>query len=838
MHDVHQTTSGLNFADYNLLLVGLSYLIAAIASYAGLSLAQQVRSAMGRSRIVWLLGGAVAMGLGVWAMHFIAMLALDMQMPVRYDLSKTGLSLFFAVAASGLALSLVTRKQLYLRALLFSGSMMGIGIAAMHYTGMAAMHVAATLTYKPIVFAASILVAVVVAIAALWLVFYHSKPGERSARRHLFKFASAGVMGAAIVGMHYTGMAAAQFGHIETESAVPIGVAGEIGSTDLGTSVGVATLLILGLALVSTVLGTRFSQQEASLKLSRQRFRSLFDNHPDAIFTVDTAGQVMSANAVCIDELGFSTEKPVDVRLTSLLGEESLLTATAALRKSLSGEAQHFEATFVREGRAPFAAIVTLVPNIIGQTVESVFFIVKDVTETKALAVQLEHQAFHDPLTGLPNRALFLDRLGVALEREKRNPENGFAAIFLDFDHFKKINDSYGHAAGDVLLVGIGERLQNCLRPADTAARMGGDEFTLILEDIHSPRDAVFVAERVQKALAAPFNVQDQLIAISASMGIVTSEAGYTHPDEIVRDADIAMYQAKARGKACYAVFDVSMRERTLALLALEGDLRAALRDEQFELFYQPIVHTTSGIVSGFEALIRWQHPKLGFVAPGEFIPLAEDLGLIGHIDRWVVATACKQLKLWQSQNRRQFTLSVNISGGQFERPDFVGFIQSTLTENALTPGQLHLEVTERLFVENSPRVLTALEQLRLLGVQLHIDDFGTGYSSLSYLQRFAAHTLKIDRSFVNRLDDDASAAELVQTIVNMAHHLGMNVVAEGIETEKQRQQLQKFGCEYTQGFLFSHPLPPTEIETFLQSVPLMQVLTTEHLSTSRGDAR
>lgn len=637
--------------------------------------------------------------------------------------------------------------------------------------------------------------------------------------------------------MHYTGMAAAQFTPVTLGTANQSATTGELGSSDLGISVAVATLLILGLALVSTVLGKHFTQQEVNLRLSRRRFQSLFDNHPDAIFTVDSAGHLTSANAACLNRFGLTTGKFEYLHVNALLDQDSLLTTTLTLRKALSGEAQHFEATFVREAGASFVALVTAVPNLIDQTVESVFFIVKDVTDTKALEGQLQHQAFHDPLTSLPNRALFLDRLGIALEREKRSPENAFAAIFLDFDHFKKVNDSYGHAVGDALLVGIGERLQACLRPADTAARMGGDEFTLILEDIHSPADAVAVAERVQRSLATPFQVDNQSIVISASMGIVTSEAGYAHPGEIIRDADIAMYHAKARGKACYAVFEVSMRERTLALLALEGDLKAALNEEQFEVYYQPIVHTTSGSVSGFEALIRWQHPKLGVVSPGEFIPLAEDLGLIGAIDRWVVTTACKQLKVWQSENRRQFTMSVNISGEQFESPTFVPFIQDNLMTNALTPGQLHLEVTERLFVENSPRVLQALEQLRLLGVQLHIDDFGTGYSSLSYLQRFAAHTLKIDRSFVNRLEDDASAAELVQTIVSMAHHLGMKVVAEGIETEKQRQQLQSFGCEYTQGFLFSHPLPAHEVEAFL-TVGGVGVLEGRDLDAQKCEAR
>jgi diguanylate cyclase (GGDEF)-like protein/PAS domain S-box-containing protein len=430
---------------------------------------------------------------------------------------------------------------------------------------------------------------------------------------------------------------------------------------------------------------------------------------------------------------------------------------------------------------------------------------------------QLLHDAFHDALTGLPNRALFLDRLGQAIERSKRHVERRFAVLFLDFDRFKVINDSLGHTIGDALLTALGRRLKPCLRPADTLARLGGDEFTILLEDITCLDDATKVAERIGQALLHPFVLHDHEIHISASIGIV-GESGYAGPNEALRDADIAMYRAKSLGKARYEVFDRAMRERALALMTLESDLRLALGRGQLQVHYQPIVEACGQQLVGFEALVRWQHPKHGIISPAEFISLAEETGLIIEIDRWVLAEACRQVRFWQDEfpTCGPVTLSVNLSSQQFIRPDLAAYVKQTLQDTGFAAANLKLEITETLLMNSSASVNEVLEHLRELGVQLYIDDFGTGYSSLSYLQRFSTDTLKIDRSFISKMSESEESAELVRTIISMAHNLGMQVVAEGIETAEQLASLRELRCEYAQGYLFAKPLEPTQAAEFL----------------------
>ena len=440
---------------------------------------------------------------------------------------------------------------------------------------------------------------------------------------------------------------------------------------------------------------------------------------------------------------------------------------------------------------------------------------------TKALEkanAQLRHDAFHDTLTGLANRALFHDRLFQALEREKRNPRNGFAVLYLDFDRFKVINDSLGHAAGDKLLVAVGERLRGCVRPADTVARLGGDEFTLLLEDTLTPDEAVRVAERIQGAFLEAIDLDGCGAHISVSIGIVSGKVGYSEVEEVMRDADIAMYRAKALGKARHVLFDTAMRERALNVLALENDLRRAVERGELKVHYQPIVAAADSRPTGFEALVRWEHTRHGNVSPAEFIPVAEETGLVIALDRFVLREACEQVAAWQRQfpNDPTLSLSVNFSSQQFLCSDLVAYVKDVLFETGFEAANLHLELTETVMVDTSPAVQQTLSDLKALGLQLHIDDFGTGYSSLSYLQHLPSQTLKIDRSFVLRMQDSPKGEELVHTIVKMAHNLGMTVVAEGVETETQRERLSSLGCEYLQGYLFSRPLPADAVAPFM----------------------
>lgn len=418
------------------------------------------------------------------------------------------------------------------------------------------------------------------------------------------------------------------------------------------------------------------------------------------------------------------------------------------------------------------------------------------------------HAAFHDSLTGLPNRAMFTELLKAEIESSKRRDHHLFAVLFLDLDRFKNINDSLGHTHGDLLLVAFAERLERALRPVDTLARFGGDEFAILLSGMHDATDAVRVAQRISEELSQPFVLDKNSAFATASIGIALSSSGYDRPEDILRDADTAMYRAKENGKARYEVFDHAMHARAVSRLQLESDLRRAVEEKQFCVYYQPIVSLETGRLAGFEALVRWNHPRRGLVSPADFIPVAEETGLIVPIGEWVLQEACKHIRECQTTfpGHRSLSLSVNLSARQVAQSDLLDRIKEALTVSKLSPHCLKLEITESVVMENAEAAALMFKQLRSLGVQLSIDDFGTGYSSLSYLHRFPLNYLKIDRSFVSRLTTDNDNA-IVRTISTLARNLGMEVIAEGIETEEQYQQLKMLGCEYGQGFLFSQPV-------------------------------
>ncbi len=419
-----------------------------------------------------------------------------------------------------------------------------------------------------------------------------------------------------------------------------------------------------------------------------------------------------------------------------------------------------------------------------------------------------------DALTGLPNRILFLDRLGRSLQRSKRRKDYLFAVIFLDLDRFKLVNDSLGHMIGDQLLIETAERLETSLRSIDTvarsgentAARVGGDEFILLLEDIKHVSDAMRVAERISAELSKPFNMNGHEVVVTASMGIALSATGYEHPEDLLRDADTAMNRAKSLGKARFEVFDPKMREQTISRLQLEIDLRRAIEQQEFENFYQPIISLSTGQIVGFEALVRWKHPTRGLVYPLEFIPIAEETNLIFPLGQWVLTEACRQMKAWQTRFGAMPTLSisVNLSTRQFLQPDLIEQIGGVLFETGLPPSSLKLEITESMIMGDPYSAAATLSQMKALDIQLGIDDFGTGYSSLSYLHRFPVDTMKVDRSFVSQMELKEENKQIVGTIVALAHNLGLDVVAEGVETAEQLELLKTLGCEYVQGFLFS----------------------------------
>lgn len=435
--------------------------------------------------------------------------------------------------------------------------------------------------------------------------------------------------------------------------------------------------------------------------------------------------------------------------------------------------------------------------------------IIYDITQRKRAEEQLIHDALHDALTGLPNRTLFIERVESALQQAKRCQDYLFAVLFIDLDRFKIVNDSLGHAVGDQLLNAIACLLKQCLRTTDTIARLGGDEFTILLDDVKDITDATRIAERLQAQLMSPFQLESHTLFTSASIGIVLSSTGYEQAADLLRDADIAMYRAKEQGKARYAIFDQVMYEQTLELLQLESDLRLALEGQEFCLHYQPITSLVTGRLTGFEALVRWLHPQRGLISPTKFIPVAEDTGLIVPLGEWVLREACRQLFAWQAQfpNLAPLTMSVNLASQQFREPNFINQLDQILAETGLDGGCLKLEITETMLMEYAQETINTLLQIRARKIQLSIDDFGQGYSSLSYLHRFPINTLKIDRSFVSQMNSDDENFEIVRTITTLAHTLGMDVIAEGVETVEQFAQLRALGCEFGQGYFFSRPL-------------------------------
>jgi diguanylate cyclase (GGDEF)-like protein len=433
---------------------------------------------------------------------------------------------------------------------------------------------------------------------------------------------------------------------------------------------------------------------------------------------------------------------------------------------------------------------------------------------------RLRRNALYDPLTDLPNRLLFMERLSHAILRARRRQDYLAAVLFLDLDRFKVVNDSLGHHAGDELLSAVAERLKACLRTEDTVARLGGDEFAVLLEDIGDIADATRVAERIQQEMNLPVNLSGYEVFTSASIGIALSSSAYARPEYLLRNADMAMYRAKTSGGARYDVFDRTMHAEALARLQLETDLRRAVERRDFRLHYQPIIALDTGRIAGFEALLRWQHPEQGPISPAEFIPVAEETGLILPIGRWVLGEACQQLQYWHAKfpGHPSLSMSVNLSVRQFSQPDLVGQVAQVLAETGLDPHQLKLEITESVIVENTDFATAMLSDLKALGVQVYMDDFGTGYSSLSYLHRLPLDALKIDRSFVSEMEQEGKHLQLVRTILTLAQSVGVSVVAEGVSTDEQLAVLRALRCEYGQGFLFSRAVDELAAEELLST--------------------
>jgi diguanylate cyclase len=684
---------------YNHWLVALSLVVAMLVSYTALRLAARVATSEGRGSRIWLAIGAIAMGVGIWSMHFVGMLAFSLPIPLAYDVSTTLISLAVAIGTSGFALMITSGQRLTLPRLAGSAVVMGVGISVMHYMGMAAITIVPGISYIPFLAALSVLIAIAASFVALWL-FFQLREGN-SLFQQLKRIAAAVVMGLAISGMHYTGMAATRFA---SGSFCRGGVT--LQNSWLAAAIGMFALGLLVVTLVTAVY-------DAHLQ-SKARIQAL---------------RLEQANA------------------------------------------------------------------------------------------ELHHQATHDALTGLPNRLLFIDRL----ERQIANAERDgrlFAVLVVDLDRFKVINDTLGHGAGDQLLIEIARRLSNALRATDTVARTGGDEFLLLLSDIREPADAATIAGNIVAELDKAVRIGGGAeVHTSASIGISMYSTDGSDSDALVAHADEAMYFAKQRGRNGFQFFSADMSVFSRERLDFESDLRRALSMKQFEVHYQPKIDVASGRMNSVEALLRWRHPTRGLIGPLEFIPLAEETGLILSIGEWVLCEACRQARRWQHQRLPFLRIAVNISPIHFRQSKFLDIVRAALLDNDLEPQYLEIELTEATVMDHAENSVQILEELSRMGVIVSIDDFGTGYSSMSYLRRFPIDKLKIDRSFIHDMTTNVDAASIVKAIISLAHSLRLKVVAEGVETAEQLVQLRELGCDQFQGFFRSAAVLPDEIEKFVQGI-------------------
>jgi diguanylate cyclase (GGDEF)-like protein len=671
---------------YSLPLVLASLFIASIASYTTLDLAERIRVLRNLNhRVYWLAGGALSMGLGIWSMHFIGMLSFSLPIPLGYDTSITTLSLLIAVAIAYFALDIATRHQLSWSRNVLSGALLGLGISAMHYSGMAAMRMDPGISYTPWILALSVVIAMVAATAALRLA--HCLRGRKGLTFWLYRPAAALVMGLAITGMHYTGMAAANFPLDSICRA-----ARDVDNNWLALSVGGATFGILALTVVMSFLDARLESHTAH---------------------------------------------------------------------------------FIR---------------------------------------RLKHQATHDALTGLANRKHLTERLQDAFAEHQARTER-FALFFIDLDGFKAINDSFGHSTGDAVLKDVAQRLTAAVRRHDLVARFGGDEFVVLIEDVGSMEDVEQIGDKLIAAFGAEFELPDINMMLSPSIGISVYPDHGDSVDVLLGRADAAMYEVKASGRNHYRFYEEAMSASTIRKIKIQQGLVAAIREGQFYLLFQPKFDCRDGALVGAEALLRWRHPELGMVSPGEFIPIAEKSGHIIAVGNWVLEQVCVQLSMWEAQGDSQLQIAVNISPVQLRAPSLVDDILAITQRHRVDPASIMLEITESAAMHNAELTHATIEKLKAAGFMLAIDDFGTGYSSLSYLQEFGIHQLKVDRAFVNALNKaDGKGHAVVSAIIGLAHALGLEVVAEGVETEAQLDVLKRLHCDQIQGFLLGTPMPSGEL--------------------------
>lgn len=953
---------------WNMSLVGLSVLVAIIGSYAALTQAQRMRDSTGYVATLWMLTGSITLGLSIWSMHFIGMLAMHLPTPIAFDQTLTLLSALPAVSAALLGFWVVRANHVSRMRIVVSGLLMGTGISLMHYMGVAALKMDPAIHYDPLIAAFS----VILSVAASWATLLMMYQGDRIKLQPMLRFLlGAFIMGGAISGMHYTAMT----GTIIPSGSMCLSGISKIEPSDLSMLVSVTALFWFAGAIFASLYDRRMAEQNAialealeqehlhmmayteqqaremtnSLRESEARLRMTLRHSPDAVFICKRDGAIIYVNDTVIKLLGYSRKAlygmtafdlvPTDWHeryrqgaREMLAGHERLVREIRLVKKGGSKIPMELNAVLLPDGRvygscrditerklaqralqdtqenlqrlldsvaegiygvnnegvctfvnAAFLRILGYsdAGEIVGKVThalmhhshadgtpyavedcrvyqafrqrqalhvdDEVFWrrdgsavaveywshpIIKngkvlgavatflDITERKQAEQKIHQLAFFDALTGLPNRRMLLDRLSQAFAVSHRNDSFG-ALMFLDLDHFKTLNDSKGHDVGDLLLIEVARRLQGCVRDVDSVARLGGDEFVVVLESLSSRvNEAVLQAERVgekiRAALNQPYQLNQYAHHTTPSIGIVLFHGHQENIDNLLKYADTAMYQAKAAGRNAIRFYDPDMQAALEARVQMEEELRCALDNGEFRLYYQIQVDNGRRPI-GAEVLLRWVHPEQGLISPLQFIPLCEETGLILPLGLWVLEGACEQLKIWQEDVlTRDLVLAVNVSARQFRQPDFVAQVQRVLEESAANPSRLKLELTESIVLDHVEETILKMHEINSMGVGFSMDDFGTGYSSLQYLKRLPLDQIKIDQSFVRDITTDPNDAAIVQTVIAMSEAMGLNVIAEGVETEAQLEFLELRGCHAFQGYLFSRPAPLDEFEALL----------------------
>ncbi len=584
---------------------------------------------------------------------------------------------------------------------------------------------------------------------------------------------------------------------------------------------GLDVMLLMGLLTLDLIASRKKPLALVPRDDQNRLFRRVFE-HAAGMALMTAGGEWLTVNRSLCESLGYSEAELVGRSFSDISLPEEAASLQVQIEKLIAGHLTSYQVEqrlTHKLGHCVWMLVNISILNDLKDNASQLVVQFQDITSRKMEEERLVHDVFHDALTGLPNRALFMDRLRLALERTRRRKDQVFAVLFLDLDGFKAVNDNLGHIIGDQLLIQISRRLTACLRTTDTVARLAGDEFTILLEDLNDDREALRIVERLQKDLEQPCKLGSCDVVMTASIGITSSKLPYERAEEMLRDADAAMYRAKSAGRACYQIFEKERFCSQPDLVNLARDLDHAVERQELALNYQPIVSLETGRLCAYEALVRWHHPQRGLILPSDFIPLAEETGAIIAIGDWVLREACLQLKHWQERFpfHASLAVAVNLSSKQFVQAELVDRVIEILQTTRIDSHSLKLEITESIVMENIESSTILLQQLRALGIELAIDDFGTGYSSLSYLHRLPINALKIDKSFVNGMVEKRDHAEIIKTILTLARGLGIRVVAEGVETLEQLAQLSRLHCNAAQGFLFSKPVDAVAAEQLLR---------------------